>query len=350
MREMGLDGLYVNAGPNMKYLAGWSAYSGGWPIWLSALIVPVEGEPTFIISKMHADILRCSNSWLKDGDIRTYLDGEEPIGDLQAVLREKGLIGGRLGVEDTMWYGDYDLLTHADPTIKVERAGPLFDRLRRVKDAAEIEALRKANEITVQGYRRSAEVIREGVRESEAAIEIAKAMLEAGSETMAVGGTFRNLLPRRFEKGDVVDVDMGARWDGYQTDTARNVFVGRPSKEIERAYQVTLEAFNRTVEMVKPGIEAQELDRFAVGFMKKHGYDQVWKIGHGVGLAPSHEAPLLEAGETLVLEPGMVFVIDPGCFVSGFFRDTPIHIEDCVVVTETGCENLTDYTREMVIV
>src|SRR5690606_35896913 len=82
MREMGLDGLYVNAGPNMKYLSGWSAYPGGWPIWLSALIVPVEGDPTFIISQMHADILRCSNSWLKDGDIRTHLDGDDPIGEL----------------------------------------------------------------------------------------------------------------------------------------------------------------------------------------------------------------------------------------------------------------------------
>jgi len=350
MKERGLDALYVNAGPNMKYFAGWSAYPGGWPIWLSALIVPLEGEPTFVMSKMHADILKYTKSWLKDGDVRTHMDGDDITGELGDILTEKGLASGRLGVEDTMWYADYELLTQAAPKVRVERAGEVFDSLRQVKDAGEIEALRKANEITVLGHQRAAEVIREGVAEYEAALEIMKAMLEGGSESMGIGGHFRTLLPRKFEKGDVIDIDMGARWDGYSTDTARNIFVGQPSKEVERAQRVTQEAFQRTFEMVKPGIEAQEVHRFAWNYMKKHGYDQLWKIGHGVGLNRGHEAPMVQEGNTLILEPGIVFVIDPGCFISGQFRDTPIHLEDVVVVTETGCENLTHYTHEMIVV
>jgi Xaa-Pro aminopeptidase len=350
MQERGLDGLYVNAGPNMTYLAGWSAYPGGWPVWLSALIVPLHGEPTFVLSVMHADILKYSKSWLKNGDIRTHMDGDDIVGGLGDVLKEKGLANGCLGVEDTMGYADYELLTRAAPGIRVQRAGDLFDGLRQVKDAGEIEAIRRSNAITVQGYERSAQVIREGVAEADAAMEIMRAMLQGGSETMGIGGQFRKLLPRKFEKGDVVDIDMGACWDGYNTDTARNVFVGKPNKEITRAYQVTIDCFDRTFEMVKPGIEAQEVHRFAWNHMKRHGYDQLWKIGHGVGLTRGHEAPMVQEGNTFILEPGVVFVIDPGCFVTGFFRDTPIHVEDVVVVTETGCENLTHYTHEMVIV
>jgi len=356
MKAHGLDAFYVNAGPNMQYFAGWSAYPGGWPIWLSALIIPAAGEPTFIMSKMHNDILQCSDSWLKGGDVRTHMDGDNLIGELAGVLKEKGLRGGRVGVEDNMWYAEYDFLRQVDATIRVERAGHILDSLRQVKDAGEIEAIRRATEITTIGHQCAAEVIREGVAEYEAAMEIVKAMLGAGAEEMSCGlhGSFLKTLPRKFEKGDVIDVDMGARWDGYGTDYARNVFVGKPSKEVERAQKLTAETFYRTFEMVKPGIEAQQVHRFAIDYMKKRaiwdGCWPTWKIGHGVGLAQGHEAPLIQEGETLILEPGMVFVIDPGCFISGQFRDTPIHIENAVVVTETGCENLATYTMDMVVV
>lgn len=232
----------------------------------------------------------------------------------------------------------------------VEPASPILDGLRQVKEPAEIGAIRKANAITVAGYQRAVEVIHTDVTEYDAAMAIMQVMVAAGSETMGVGGSFRRLLRRTLQPGDILDADMGARWGGYATDTARNVFVGRPSKEVERAYQVTLEAFHRTVELVKPGMELQELHRCAASYMQRHGYDQMWKIGHGVGLAHGHEAPLVQEGETQTAQPGMVFVIDPGCFIEGQFRDTPIHIEDCVLVTDTGCEILTDFRRDIIIV
>jgi Xaa-Pro aminopeptidase len=353
MIQNGFDALYINAGPNMRYFSGWSAYLSGWPIWLSALIVPAQGEPVFFLSKMHHDILKCSDSWLKDGDVRTYMDGEDVTGQLREVLQERGLLGSRLGVEDNMWHAENELLALLAPTIRADCAGVVFDSLRRVKDAGEIEAIRRANDIATFTHQRAAEVIREGVAEYEAGVELLKAMFEAGAdtlETMGLHGHFRTYLPRRFQEGDVIDVDMSPRWDGYATDYARNVFVGQPSEALVRAQQVTREASYRIFEMVKPGIEAQQVHRFASDFMQQQGYDQVWKIGHGVGLAPGHEAPLIQEGESLILEPGMVFTIDPGCFVSGQDRDTPIHIEDCVVVTETGCEILSNYTRELVVV
>jgi Xaa-Pro aminopeptidase len=350
MAERGLDGVYVAAGPNMRYLAGWSAYDGGWPIWLSALVVPREGNPVFLLSKMHRDILAVSGSWLRDGDVRIHRDGDKPKEHLAAVLKELRMAGGRLGVEDNLWNAEADFIREAAPGTRLESASAALDGLRMIKDAAEIEAIRKANDIVSIGYERAAEVIRPGVAEYDVAMAIMQAMVAAGSESMGVGGWFRQLTQRKIERGDVVDVDMGARWDGYNTDTARNVFVGPPTKEHERAYQATLDAFNRTLEMIKPGVPLQDIHRFSAGSMKKQGFDQVWKIGHGVGLRSGHEWPMVQDGETMPAEVGMVFTVDPGCFITGQVRDTPIHIEDVVVVTPTGCENLTRFRRDLIVV
>ena len=81
--------------------------------------------------------------------------------------------------------------------------------------------------------------------------------------------------------------------------------------------------------------------------MREAGYDQVWKVGHGVGLAEIHEFPLLQIGYHDPIEAGMVFTIDPGAFIA---QNTPIHIEDTVLVTETGCESLNAFPRDLLVV
>lgn len=102
--------------------------------------------------------------------------------------------------------------------------------------------------------------------------------------------------------------------------------------------------------MINPGVPLQELHRFSADYMKKQGFDQVWKIGHGVGLRIGHEWPMAQDGETMPAEIGMVFTVDPGCFITDQVRDTPIHIEEVVVVTPTGCENLTCFRRDLIVV
>jgi Xaa-Pro aminopeptidase len=350
MAGRGLDGVYVSAGANMRYFAGWSAYEGGWPIWLSALVIAQQGDPVLLLSKMHRDILAVSGSWLRDGDIRVHRDGDRPGEHLAAALNDLRIAGGRLGVEDNLWNAEAEFIRAAAPGTRLESASAILDGLRMIKDAAEIAAIRKANDIVAVGYQRAVEVIRPGVPEGDVAMAIMQAMVAAGSESMGVGGWFRQLSRRRFEKGDVVDVDMGARFDGYNTDTARNVFVGTPTPENARAYQTTLDAFDRALDVIKPGVPLQEIHRVAAGHMKQHGYDQVWKIGHGVGLRGGHEWPLVQDHEPMPAEVGMVFTVDPGCFITGQVRDTPIHIEDVVVVTLAGCENLTPFRRDLIVV
>ncbi len=350
MKEDGIDALYVSAGANQFYFTGFSALEGGWPIWLSSYILPVEGEPAFILSEMHRDIMKHAETSMPVDAVTEYRDGEDPSSKLKSILEDRGVENGTIGLESDTWFDDSRMLTDVAPNAELVSARRIFDRLRIIKDEREIENIRRANEIAAKTFEAAAEAVEVGRPQYEVAQETTNAMLEAGSETMGLIGVFSELTDRPFKEGDIVDVDMLPQYNQYVTDCARNVFVGEPSPEDRRAYEVCSECIYATMDMVEPGVTAHEVHTFAEEYMNDEGFEQHWKIGHGIGLMRGHEAPMVQEGDKTVLEPGMVFVIDPGFFVDGHDLDVPIHVEDPVLVTEGGCENLLDYTHDVITV
>jgi Xaa-Pro aminopeptidase len=344
--EAGLAGAYVAAGPNFRWLTGEVPHPGGWPLWLSGLVVPVDGEPAMVVSRMHAEIFDLEACPVQR--VFTYVDGDDPSAALSAAFEAAGLTAGAVGAEDSMWFGDADLFSARLPQVRLRRAPDVFGRVRAVKDADEIEQLQRAAAAHDAGYERAGNVIRSGTTVAEAGAEIVQAMLQAGSEELAIVGTFKSLSRRRFEHGDIVDVDLWpGSHGGYHADSARNVFVGEPSEAAARLYDVTLQAYDTAVAAVRPGVPAESVHHACAEVMSDGGFEQVWKVGHGVGLADIHEPPLLQPGNRDPLEVGMVFTIDPGAFIA---RDTPIHVEDTVVVTESGCESLNRFRRDPIVV
>lgn len=345
-RAAGLAGLHVAAGPNFRWLTGEIAHPGGWPLWLSALLVPVDGDPALLVSKMHAEIFDLERS--PAGALHTYVDGDDPSRTVRAAFADAGLAGKEVGVEDSLWFGDADLLGSAVPSVRLRRASGVFDSLRAVKDADELEHLRLAAVAHDAGYRCAVTAIRAGVTVAEAGYEIVRAMVDAGSEELSIAGSFHALTPRRFAAGEIVDVDLWpGSHGGYRADTARNVFIGEPTAEAQRLYAATRHAYAAAAAVVRPGIAAEQVHAACAAAMRDAGYEQVWKVGHGVGLAEAHEPPLLQPGNTDPLEEGMVFTIDPGAFIA---RATPIHIEDTVVVTATGCVALNTFAHDPIVV
>jgi Xaa-Pro aminopeptidase len=345
-RDAGLAGAYITAGANFRWLTGEVAHPGGWPLWLSAVIVPVDGEPAMVISQMHADIFDLGESAIQN--VFTYVDGQDPAPALAAAIAGTGLTFERIAVEDTMWFGDLDLLSTTTPGVLPTRATRVFERLRAVKDAAEIEHLRLASAAHDAGYRAAREILRPGVTVADAGGQIVRAMLEAGSEELAIVGSFHHLTNRPFAAGEIVDVDLWpGSHGGYRADSARNVFLGEPTPEAIRLYDTTLRAYDEAMAAVRPGVPAESIHAVCAAVMLDAGYQQVWKVGHGVGLADIHEFPLLQTGYEDPIEAGMVFTIDPGAFIA---PNTPIHIEDTVLVTEHGAESLNGFTRELVVV
>jgi Xaa-Pro aminopeptidase len=345
-RGQGLAGAYVTAGANFRWLTGEQAHPGGWPLWLSAVIVPVDGAPAMVISRMHAeifDLARCPVD-----QVFSYVDGDDPGPVLEAAVAATGLAFERVAVEDTLWFGDVDLLATSAPGLQPTRATGVFNRLRAVKDAAEIDHLRRAATAHDAGYAAAREILRPGVTVADAGGQIVRAMLDAGSEELAIVGSFHQLSNRPFAAGEIVDVDLWpGSHGGYRADSARNVFLGDPTPEAERMYDATLRAYDAAMAAVRPGVAAESVHVACAEVMREAGYEQVWKVGHGVGLAEIHEFPLLQIGYTDPLEVGMVFTIDPGAFIA---QNTPIHIEDTVIVTEHGAESLNGFTRALVVV
>jgi Xaa-Pro aminopeptidase len=345
-REAGLAGAYVAAGPNFRWLTGEQAHPGGWPLWLSVVLVPVDGEPALAISKMHAEIFDLPRCPVRN--VFSYVDGDDPAPALEAALAATGLAREQLAVEDTLWFGDVDLLATTAPHVRLRRATTVFNRLRAVKDREEIEHLRIAAAAHDAGYRAAREILRPGVTVADAGGQIVRAMLDAGSEELAIVGSFHHLSNRPFEAGEIVDVDLWpGSHGGYRADSARNVFLGDPTPAAERMYAATVRAYDAAIAAVRPGVPAESVHLACAEVMQDAGYDQVWKVGHGVGLAEIHEFPLLQVGYRDPLEVGMVFTIDPGAFIA---QNTPIHIEDTVVVTESGCESLNSFPRDLLVV
>jgi Xaa-Pro dipeptidase len=224
----------------------------------------------------------------------------------------------------------------------------VFDELRSVKDPDEIELLRRAARIHDIGYAAARMAVREGGTVGRAGLEIMTAMVDAGAESMQISGSFLTLSDRRFKAGDVIDVDLWpGSFGGYRADSARNVFVGEPSDEAVRLYELTRKAYQAAAAVVRPGVAAEDVHRACQEVIEEGGRKQVWKVGHGVGLNNGHEAPLLQLGNHRPLEAGMVFTIDPGVFIQ---RNVPIHIEDTVLVTANGWETLNGFTHDLVVV
>ena len=143
-------------------------------------------------------------------------------------------------------------------------------------------------------------------------------------------------------------MDFGGEVGGYFSDTTRTVVVTEPPEGFEQAYAAVQEAQAAAVDAVRPGLEAQEVDRTARTIIDAAGYGDrfIHRTGHGIGLE-LHEPPYMVEGDRTVLEPGMTFSVEPGVYLEGRFG---IRIEDIVAVTADGVERLNRSTRELQVV
>lgn len=149
---------------------------------------------------------------------------------------------------------------------------------------------------------------------------------------------------RTIRSNEPVILDFGAKWDCYPGDQTRTVvFDGEPPEEFETIHGIVWDAFQAGVDAVAPGVEAQDVDRVVRSVIESAGYGDgfLHRTGHGLGLEV-HEPPYIVEGDDTVLEPGMVHSIEPGIYLEGEYG---ARIEDIVVVTEDGCEQLNDSPR-----
>ena len=267
------------------------------------------------------------------------------------------LLEGRIGFEaDAVSYGSWETLSR-DGLELVPRHG-LVEALRAVKEDSELDAIRRAAEITSDAYARLAEEPFVGSTERELAWRLDALFHELGAdapafETIVASGPnaacpHARPTARKVGAGETVVVDAGVLVDGYCSDCTRTFATGPLPEEVKHAYAACLEGQLAGLEAVRPGTSGVDADAAArerieaAGLGEKFGHG----LGHGVGLAV-HEAPRLSRESTDTLADGNVVTVEPGVYLEGLGG---VRIEDLVIVREDGPEVLTSFPKDLVTV
>lgn len=199
--------------------------------------------------------------------------------------------------------------------------------------------------------------IRSGRTEQQIAADLQVALLQEGSHgqgfvPIVVAGP-NSAQPhaepsdRTLADGDLVILDWGAVYEGYQSDLTRTFAVGQLAAAGRTIYDAVLAANQAGRMAARPGPAAQEVDRAARRAIAQAGYGDyfIHRTGHGLGLE-THEPPYLVEGNEELLQMGMAFTVEPGIYVPGLGG---VRIEDDVVITERGSETLSTLPRELTI-
>jgi len=231
----------------------------------------------------------------------------------------------------------------------------LVEKLRSIKDADELGRMRQAAELISRTFCDVVGMIRPEVTELELAAEIEYRMKRFGAsgpsfETIVASGprsAWAHARPtaKPLKKNELVVLDQGAILRAYCSDMTRTVFLGRSSQKVRRMYRAVLEAQEAAKNAIRPGVAAEAPDAAARKVLKKYGLDRFFthSTGHGLGLEV-HETPRLGKSERSTLETGMVVTVEPGVYLEGFGG---IRIEDDVVITSKGAQDLTTAPREL---
>ena len=230
----------------------------------------------------------------------------------------------------------------------------LVERLRRIKDPEEIEAIAEASRVADEVFEWLAGRGLAGRTEREVAQAAAARMRELGAEPsfpaiVASGpnGALPHAEPGERVIGDaeLVVIDMGAQVDGYCSDGTRTWATGEVSDEAREAYELVKRSQELSLEAIRAGVSGAEADRVSRDPIRDAGRGDFYGhgLGHGVGLQV-HEAPRLGKTSDDVLMEGDVVTVEPGVYVPGAFG---VRIEDLVVVEGSGVRNLSSTTKEL---
>ncbi len=340
--ELGADALITEKGVNRRYLSGFTG-STGWVI--------VTQKDAFLVTDF-----RYIDQAKEQAPHFTVVNNERKATEAIAkVLNENGV--KRLAFEGSVSFSTYQEWNKAFEGVDLVPTSGFLEKLRMYKDESELEVIREAVRIADEAFSHILGFIKPGVREIDVALELEFFMRRQGADAAAfdiiVASGERGALPhgRASEKiiqaGEMVTLDFGAQYKGYNSDITRTVSVGEPHPKMKEIYDIVLQAQVAGVQALKPGITGKEADAVTRDIITAAGYGEAYghSAGHGLGIEV-HELPNLSTVSPYVLEPGHLVTMEPGIYVSGLGG---VRIEDDCLITENGCEILTKSTKELLI-
>ena len=237
-----------------------------------------------------------------------------------------------------------------------EETENMIEKQRIIKDEEEIAKIQKACELTDSCFKHLQDFIKIGMTEKEIAYEIENYFLRNGAdglafETIVASGKNSSkphaiTTEKQIEKGDPITIDFGCKYQGYCSDMTRTVFAGHVPDRMKPIYDLVLKDQLQTLEDMKEGAIIRNLSRNVENDFKLYGHNLVHSLGHGVGL-DIHEIPYISGKNDNILKENMVVTDEPGIYLPGEFG---VRIEDTVLITKSGCINLTKSDKNYIIV
>jgi Xaa-Pro aminopeptidase len=291
-----------------------------------------------------------------------YISAASAVEGVEVVQTKRAVIGalaerlsGKIGFEATsVVYADYETLKGGGLDLVPHRG--LVESLRAIKDEGELEILRRACKITDRVFERLTGVSFVGRTERDVSWDLTRLFHEEGGEGLAfesiVGAGPTGARPharagnRKIGAGELVVIDAGCTVGGYASDYTRTFATGPLDGEAREAYEVVLAAQLAGLEAIRADMPAIDADLAARRVVEASPFAGTFGhgLGHGLGL-DVHELPRMSPETTDVLAPGNVVTVEPGVYLEGKFG---IRIEDDVVVTATGIENLTGFRKDLI--
>ncbi len=331
----GLDAMLISNSENRRYLSGFTGSSGYLVVTQEESILLTDFRYTEQASNQSPDftIERIGGNYAWLSNIVQELE-----------IKKMGFEGQDLSFATHLIFKDIlNESTKGDGPSSFIPTDGIVESIRILKDGRELELLTHAIRLSDKAINKIAPYIETGVKESDIAWSLEKEMRDGGAESVAfdiiVGSGANGALPHHrageklIQDGDAVVIDMGAKYEGYNSDLTRTVMVGKANDTFTEVYQIVLNAQLSAIENIREGMTGGEADAISRDIITKAGYGDAFghSLGHGVGLAV-HENPRVGPNSRDVLQDGMVFTIEPGIYINGWGG---VRIED-VVVLENG--------------
>jgi len=341
--EYGLDAMLVNSEPGEFYAIGMRGEG-------VAIVTPDKTwyyTDSRYIEVAQAEVRNCEVALPKEGENYRQLT--------QAIVEARGI--KKLGFEEEyLSVAEFNLWKEA-VSAQFVPASKLLAELRAVKDPEEVKCLKEAQRITDEAFTAICKFIQPGMTEKEIAARLVYEMMSRGAEKVSFdpivasgpNGSKPHAVPsdKKVEKGEFITMDFGCKFGGYCSDMTRTVALGEPSEEMKTVYATVLKAQLAGIAAAKGGAVGAEVHKVAADIIGEAGYGAYF--GHGLGHAVGieiHENPRFSPMWPAPVPAGAALSVEPGIYLPGKFG---VRIEDVVILTQGGCENITKSPKELMI-
>jgi Xaa-Pro dipeptidase len=345
---------------NIYYLSGHD--TPGY-YYFQACVVTHDSLPVVVTRKIES-FNTLGHSWSRR--VVAYADLDDPVNTLVELLEQLGCSGERVGLELDAWFVKLDGYTRLIKAIEKRGqyldASGLVESLRLVKSDEELNYIRAGGKACSAAVHAAFEASAAGLTENDVAAA-------AVAELIRNGGEYAGLPPfissgprtslthstwsgRTIEQGDVIAYEIPGVCARYCAALFRSGVIGTPNDEIKQGFDILIEVLEELITASRPGIPACDVHSKSIDVFKRRGlsapprksayslgvnYPPDWGEGHIMSFTESEKRPL---------EPGMVFHVGTGLFEYPRYQ---IAVTETIIITDSGCELVTDYPRQLVV-